>query len=213
MNNLASSEQITATWIVVILYMVVILYFVVRGAVRVKNISDYALGSITFSPLAVGLALAASMTSAATFIINPGFIALYGLSGVLSFGIAMPLAIFVSLTLMTKRFRRSGSHVKALTMAQWMGKMYNSNAYAIFFAFLSLLLITFIVLICVGLTQVLSSALNLEPVWVLLAIIVFVFGQRPQNGTSKIGCPPHSDTILHCIENNLHAFYLDSFHY
>tara|TARA_Y100001980_G_scaffold45944_1_gene27720 strand:- start:5384 stop:6898 length:1515 start_codon:yes stop_codon:yes gene_type:complete len=186
MNNLASSEQITATWIVVILYMVVILYFVVRGAVRVKNISDYALGSITFSPLAVGLALAASMTSAATFIINPGFIALYGLSGVLSFGIAMPLAIFVSLTLMTKRFRRSGSHVKALTMAQWMGKMYNSNAYAIFFAFLSLLLITFIVLICVGLTQVLSSALNLEPVWVLLAIIVFVFGYMMFGGANSM---------------------------
>ena len=186
MNSLASTEQITATWVVVILYMVVILFFVVRGALRVKSISDYALGSITFSPLAVGLALAASMTSAATFIINPGFIALYGLSGVLSFGIVMPLAIFVSLTLMTKRFRKSGSNVKALTMAQWMGKMYNSNAYAIFFAFLSLLLITFIVLICVGLTQVLSSALNLEPFWVLLGVVVFVFGYMMFGGANSM---------------------------
>ena len=186
MNSLASTEQITATWVVVILYMAVILFFVVRGALRVKSISDYALGSITFSPLAVGLALAASMTSAATFIINPGFIALYGLSGVLSFGIVMPLAIFVSLTLMTKRFRKSGTHVKALTMAQWMGKMYNSNAYAIFFAFLSLLLITFIVLICVGLTQVLSSALNLEPFWVLLGVVVFVFGYMMFGGANSM---------------------------
>lgn len=186
MNSLASTEQITATWVVVILYMVVILFFVVRGALRVKSISDYALGSITFSPLAVGLALAASMTSAATFIINPGFIALYGLSGVLSFGIVMPLAIFVSLILMTKRFRKSGSNVKALTMAQWMGKMYNSNAYAIFFAFLSLLLITFIVLICVGLTQVLSSALNLQPIWVLLGVVVFVFGYMMFGGANSM---------------------------
>ncbi len=186
MNSLASSDQIIATWIVVILYMAIILFFVIRGALRVKNISDYALGSITFSPLAVGLALAASMTSAATFIINPGFIALYGMSGVLSFGIVMPLAIFVSLTLMTKRFRKSGSHVKALTMAQWMGKMYNSNTYAIFFAFLSLLLITFIVLICVGLTQVLSSALSLEPVWVLVGIIVFVFGYMMFGGANSM---------------------------
>ena len=58
MNSLASSDQIIATWIVVILYMAIILFFVIRGALRVKNISDYALGSITFSPLAVGLALA-----------------------------------------------------------------------------------------------------------------------------------------------------------
>jgi len=73
-----------------------------------------------------------------------------------------------------------------LTMAQWMGKMYNSNAYAIFFAFLSLLLITFIVLICVGLTQVLSSALNLEPFWVLLGVVVFVFGYMMFGGANSM---------------------------
>ncbi len=186
MNSLASSDQILATWVVVILYMAVILFFVIRGALKVKSISDYALGNITFSPLAVGLALAASMTSAATFIINPGFIALYGLSGVLSFGIVMPIAIFVSLILMTKRFRSSGTNVKALTMAQWMGKMYNSERYALFFAFLSLLLITFIVLICVGLTQVLASSLNLDPVWVLAGVIIFVFGYMMFGGANSM---------------------------
>ena len=186
MNNLASSEQIFATWIVVILYMLVILFFVIRGALKIKSMSDYAIGSISFSPLAVGLALAASMTSAATFIINPGFIALYGLSGVLSFGIVMPLAIFCSLILLTKKFRKSGSHVKALTMAQWIGKMYQSQNYAIFFAFISLLLVTFIVLICVGLTQVLSSTLNVEPVIVLLSVIVFVFGYMMFGGANSM---------------------------
>jgi sodium/pantothenate symporter len=186
MNNLASSEQIFATWIVVILYMLVILFFVIRGALKVKSMSDYAIGSISFSPLAVGLALAASMTSAATFIINPGFIALYGLSGVLSFGVVMPLAIFCSLILLTKKFRKSGSHVKALTMAQWIGKMYQSQNYAIFFAFISLLLVTFIVLICVGLTQVLASTLNVEPVIVLLSVIVFVFGYMMFGGANSM---------------------------
>ncbi|VXD12438.1 sodium/pantothenate symporter [Marinoscillum sp. 108] len=186
MNNLASSEQIFATWIVVILYMLVILFFVIRGALKVKSMSDYAIGSISFSPLAVGLALAASMTSAATFIINPGFIALYGLSGVLSFGVVMPLAIFCSLILLTKKFRKSGSYVKALTMAQWIGKMYQSQNYAIFFAFISLLLVTFIVLICVGLTQVLASTLNVEPVIVLLSVIVFVFGYMMFGGANSM---------------------------
>lgn len=186
MNSLASQEQIIATWIVILLYMAVILFFVIRGALRIKNISDYALGNITFSPLAVGLALAASMTSAATFIINPGFIALYGLSGVLSFGIVMPLAIFVALILFTKSFRKFGSSIKALTMAQWMGKMYDSKNFALFFAFISLLLVTFIVLICVGLTQVISSSLNANPLWVLASIIVFIFGYMMFGGANSM---------------------------
>lgn len=186
MNNLASPEQITATWIVIICYMIAILFFVIRGALKIKSMSDYAVGNITFSPTAVGLALAASMTSAATFIINPGFIALYGLSGVLSFGIVMPLAIFGSLIVLTKGFRKYGANVNALTMAQWMGKMYNSKAYALFFAFVSLLLITFIVLICVGLTQVLANSLNADPVVVLACVILFVFGYMMFGGANSM---------------------------
>ncbi|ELR70540.1 Pantothenate:Na+ symporter [Fulvivirga imtechensis AK7] len=186
MNDLASNEQIIATWVLIIVYIAVVLLFVIRGARRTQNISDYALGTIGFSPVAVGLALAASMTSAATFIINPGFIALYGISGVISFAVVMPLAIYISLIVMTKGFRKYGATVKALTMAQWIGKMYNSQRYSIFFAFLSFLLITFIVLICVGLTQVLSSALNAEPVWVLAAVIAFVFGYMMFGGANSL---------------------------
>ncbi len=183
---MASEQQIGATWVLVILYMVVVLGFVVRGARKTKSINDYAIGNLGFSPIPVGLALAASMTSAATFIINPGFIALYGISGVISFGVVMPLAIYGSLIVITKGFRRYGSSVKALTMAQWMGKMYNSKAYALFFVVLSLLLITFIVLICVGLTQVLSNALNADPTWVLGTIIVFVFGYMMFGGANSM---------------------------
>jgi len=186
MNALASPEQVTATWLLVVAYMGVILFFVVRGAVKTKSMADYAVGTVHFSPVFVGLALAASMTSAATFIINPGFIALYGLGGVLSFAIVMPLAIFISLIILTRRFRKYGSTVKALTMAQWMAKRYNSPAYGLFFAFVSLLLITFIVLICVGLTQVLASALNAPPLWVLPAIIVFVFGYMMFGGANSM---------------------------
>lgn len=186
MESLATQEQITATWILVVAYMLLILFFVIRGALRIKNISDYAVGNITFSPITVGLALAASMTSAATFIINPGFIALYGLSGVSSFAIVMPLAIFVSLILLTKGFRKFGANVNALTIAQWMGKMYNSKSYALFFAVISLLLVTFIVLICVGLTQVLSNALAMDPIVILAGVIIFVFGYMMFGGANSM---------------------------
>jgi sodium/pantothenate symporter len=148
--------------------------------------NDYAVGNIAFSPIAVGLALAASMTSAATFIINPGFIALYGISGVLSYAIVMPVAAMISLVLLTKGFRKHGSNVKALTMAQWMGTRYNSKAYSLFFAFLSLLLITFVVLICVGLTKVLSKTLNVSELSVLIGIVAFIFGYMMFGGANSM---------------------------
>jgi sodium/pantothenate symporter len=158
----------------------------VRGAQRIRSISDYALGNVAFSPIAVGLALAASMTSAATFIINPGFIALYGISGVISMAIALPAAALVSLVVLTKGFRKMGTAVKAQTMAQWMGLIYKSRGYATFFAFLSLLLITFIVLICVGLTKVLASVLNLNELHVCVGIVVFVFGYMMFGGANSM---------------------------
>lgn len=172
--------------ILLVIYATVILFFVIRGNLKTKNIDDFAIGSSGFPAWAVGLSLAASMTSAATFIINPGFIALYGFSGLISFGIVMPVAIFASLIFFTKSFQKYGSTVKALTMAQWIGKRYDSKALTIFFAILSLLLITFIVLICVGLTQIISKSLNLEPFYVLLGLITFVFGYTMFGGANSM---------------------------
>ncbi|MBR9921508.1 MAG: sodium:solute symporter [Bacteroidetes bacterium] len=183
---MASSEYVLATSILVIAYMAVILFFVIRGAMRTRSMADYAVGNLSFSPLVVGLSLAASTTSAATFIINPGFIALYGLSGVLAFGLVMPVGVFISLIVLTKSFRKYGSSVKALTMAQWIGLRFGSKGYALFFAFLSLLLITFIVLICVGMTKVLSSALNVGEWWVLVGLVVFVFGYMMFGGANSM---------------------------
>ena len=186
MNSVASNQMITAGWAVVALYAAVILFFVVRGSRRNRSMADYALGNIAFSPVAVGLALAASMTSAATFIINPGFIALFGLSGVLSYGVVLPLAAVTSLVVLTKGFRKHGTSVKALSLSQWMGTRYDSPAFALFFAVLSLLLITFIVLIVVGLTKVLSATLALPEMGALLGLVIFVFGYMMFGGANSM---------------------------
>jgi len=178
--------MIAATWVLLGIYVTITLFFVVRGALKIQNISDYAVGNIAFSPIAVGLAMAASMTSAATFIINPGFIAFYGISAYFSYGVALPVASAVSLILLTKSFRKHGSNVKALTMAQWMGTRYKSNGYSLFFAFLSLLLITFIVLICVGLTKVLSKSLDISELYILIGIVVFIFGYMMFGGANSM---------------------------
>jgi sodium/pantothenate symporter len=175
-----------AGWILIAIFMAVTLFFVIRGALKIKNMSDYAVGNVSFSPVAVGLALAASMTSAATFVINPGFIALYGISGVISYAIVLPIAAVTSLVVLTKSFRKHGSSVKALSMAQWMGSRYKSPGYALFFAFLALLLITFIVLICVGLTKVISKTLDISELTALIAIVIFIFGYMMFGGANSM---------------------------
>ena len=180
------SGAVMAGWILIAAYAAVILVFVIRGARGNRDLSDYALGSFAFSPVAVGLALAASMTSAATFIINPGFIALYGVSGVISYALAIPLAALVSLVVLTKGFRRHGTSVKALTMAQWMGSRYGSRAFALFFAALSLLLVTFVVLIVVGLTKVISKTLDVSEIGALVGIVTFVFGYMMFGGANSM---------------------------
>jgi len=178
--------MITATWVLILIYMAVTVFLVIRGARSVKSMADYAVGSVVFSPVFVGLSLAASMTSAATFIINPGFIAYYGLSAVISYAVVLPAAAMVSLYFLTKGFRAHGQVTKALTIAQWMQTRYGSAVYGRFFAVLSLLLITFIVLIAVGLTVVLSKALALDPIWVLAGIVLFIFGYMMFGGANSM---------------------------
>ena len=176
----------TATWVLISVYVALILFFVIRGARRTRSMSDYAVGSFQFSPIAVGLSLAASMTSAATFVINPGFVTLYGISGVISFGLVLPAAAIVSLVVLTKGFRKHGNTVKAITISQWIGSRYGSRAYSLFFAVLSLLLITFVVLICVALTKTLAPALGVDQVYVLMGVIGLIFGYMMFGGANSL---------------------------
>jgi len=175
-----------AGWVLVLLYAAIVLGLVIRAARRTRSMDDYALGSVHFSPVAVGLSLAASMTSAATFIINPGFIALYGLTAVLSYAVFLPLAAMASLWFFSKGFRRHGDTVKALTLSQWMRTRYDSPFYGIFFAVLSLLLITFIVLITVGLVKVLSKTLDVSEFWTLIGIVAVIFSYMMFGGANSM---------------------------
>jgi len=176
MGGHASTQLVIAAWALIGAYAVLALVLVYRGSRRTRSMQDYALGSLAFSPVFVGLSLAASMTSAATFVINPGLIALYGVSGVISLAVILPLASLGSLVVLTKGFRAHGTKVKAATLSQWIGRRFGSRGFALYFAFLSLLLLTFVVLICVGLTKVLAWALDLDQLWVLLGVVIFVFG-------------------------------------
>lgn len=167
------------------IYVAVTIYFSIRGMKQTHTMKDYAIGK-GFSPWIVALSLAASITSAATFIINPGFVAYYGFSALLAMSIMLPLGLYISLVILSKSFRTMGLKSESLTLSQWIGKRFDSKAFALYMACISLLLITFIVLICVGLTKVLSNALSSSETWVLIAIVIFVFGYMMVGGANTM---------------------------
>lgn len=178
--------KIAASWVLVAAYAAAILALVVHGARRNKSVADYAVGSIAFSPLAVGLALAAATTSAATFIINPGLVAYFGVSALVGLCLVLPVTMAASLVVLTKGFRKYGGTVKALTLSQWVGERYGSRPFAIFFAALALLLVTFIVMILVGLTKVLAASLGVDEIVVLAALVAFSFGYMMFGGANSM---------------------------
>ncbi|MDF0708844.1 sodium:solute symporter family transporter [Flagellimonas okinawensis] len=171
---MSDSYQIT-TLVVLIGFMSILFYLVYKSRSSTDSLEVYAVGNKSFSSISVALSLAASITSAATFIINPGFIALYGLSAFIAFGVVMPFAIYAALIIFIKRFRKYGMNVKSISIADWVGKRYDSRFLKILFGLLSMLLITFIVLICVGMTKVVSKALNANELTILIIIVVIVF--------------------------------------
>lgn len=67
-----------------------------------------------------------------------------------------------------------------------MSLRYNSSALGVWFAVLAFLLLTFIVLICVGLTKVLSPALGVSELPVLTGLVIFVFGYMMFGGANTM---------------------------
>jgi len=171
-------------WVLLIAYAAVIVFLAWRNRQRSTDIESFSVGSRRVPPFFVGLSLAANMTSVATFVINPGLIHAYGWAGVVGYGIAAPLGIFIGLVVTSKRFRRVGDRFTVLTVPQWLGERYGDRRLTVFFAFASMLQITFLVLIVTALVLVLMSVLQIGMWPALLMVVIFTFGYILFGGAS-----------------------------
>ncbi len=171
-------------WIFFIAYALGIAWLGWRGKRAATSMASFSVGTRTVKPAFIGLSLAANLTSAATFVINPGLIYLYGWSGVLGYAVAAPLGIFLGLVVFSKSFRRVGDRFTVLTVPQWIGDRFGAPWLKVYFAVLSLLQVSFLVLIVVGLTLVLANILGI-PVNVALVVVVgFTFAYILLGGAS-----------------------------
>ncbi|MBR9974343.1 MAG: sodium:solute symporter family protein [Bacteroidetes bacterium] len=171
-------------WIAFSAYAVAIAGIALWSRSRARSMESFSVGTRTVSPFFVGLSLAANMTSAATFVINPGLMYLYGWAGVLGYAVATPLGIYIALIVFSKKFRSIGDRTRVITVPQWIGDRYGAPGLKVYFSLLSLLQVSFLVLIVVGLSVVLQGTLGIPIEVALLVIVGFTFAYILLGGAS-----------------------------
>lgn len=161
-------------WIAIGLYALGLLALALRGARKTDSVEGFAVGNRDIPPSLIGLSLIAQLTSVATFVINPGLVFHSGVAALMGFGLAAAAGITLGLVVFSARFRRVGSQTQALTLPQWIGKRYGSEALRGGFSLLSLGLVAYAVLIVVALSLVLSGLLGVPPQRLVVGILAFV---------------------------------------
>ncbi|MEL7249736.1 MAG: hypothetical protein AAFO03_15010 [Bacteroidota bacterium] len=164
----------TLAWILFSIYLLGTAYLGWLGHRKTDDFGSFAIGKGDLSPIQVGVTLAAATASAATFIINPGFVYVHGLAAFMHLGISVFLGILVMLWILSFRFRRIGADAGALTIPDWIGKRYQSSGFSLYFALINLLAVAFVVLLVGGISIVMQKLLGVNNVTALLITLVFV---------------------------------------
>jgi len=175
---------LTFAWTLFLVYLAGTAWLGWQGYRRTTGFSSFAVGNRAMNPVVVGVTLAASVSSASTFIINPGFVYVDGFSAFFHMSIAVAIGFFAMLLMLSFRFRRIGADSAALTIPDWIGKRYTSPGFALYFSVLNLLSFAFVVLLVGGISIVMQSLLGVSNEIALSITLVFVTGYVFIGGTN-----------------------------
>ncbi len=171
------------TTVLLVAYLGLLAWLGIAGMRKTTSLSSFAIGNRDMKPALVGVAMASSIASTATFVINPGFVYTDGLSAFLHYGVAAQAGVIVGLIAVSRGFRRFGDEIGALTIPDWIRQRYGSPSLGLYFAIINLLSIAFIVLILFGCALLLSELTGMSHVPSLIAVVVVVFGYVLLGGT------------------------------
>lgn len=165
------------------IYAALIYWLSYVGMRRTQSAEGFAIGNKDMSPYIVGITLAASISSTATFVINPGFVYVHGLSAYVHYAVAGALGILTAFLVLTRGFLRLGEAKSAVTIPQWIYHRYGHRGFSLFFALINLLSITFVVLILVGCSLLVTGLFPIDQKVALIAVLLFVFSYVLMGGT------------------------------
>ena len=153
------------------------------GMRKTQSIRSFAIGNGDMNPYLIGITMAASVASTATFVINPGFVYVHGVSAFVHYALAGGSGIIAALLVLTRRFRMLGDANGAITVPDWIYRRYQSRGLSIFFALINLLSLAFVVLILVGCSLLIAQLFPIPQQTALILIAVFVFSYVLMGGT------------------------------
>jgi Na+/proline symporter len=108
------------------IYLFFVIYVGFIGSKRIKELSDFSVAGEALGPIPVGLAFTATFFSAATFLGYVGYAYAWGQTALWIF-----VAIFggstLGLILIAKGVRERNVEIKALSLPDWLGTIYNSD--------------------------------------------------------------------------------------
>lgn len=165
------------------LYLGVVYWLSWVGMRKTTTLAGFSVGNKDMGPGLVGVVMASSIASTATFVINPGFVYTHGVSALLHYGVAAQAGVAFGLVVVCKGFLRVGEQHACLTIPDWIRARFGSPALALFFALINLLSITFVVLIMVGCAILVGQLCGLPYLWSLVAVLVVVFSYVLMGGT------------------------------
>ena len=93
-------------YLIVISYVVLVSLLSWIGMRRTRDITGFSIGNKDMSPYLIGVTLAASIASTATFVINPGFVYVHGLSAYLHYGLAGSAGTITAFLTLSRGFLR-----------------------------------------------------------------------------------------------------------
>lgn len=164
-------------------YVIATLWLSWIGMRKTQDIKGFSIGNKDMAAWVVGVTMAASISSTATFVINPGFVYVHGVSAFIHYAVAGTGGIMTAFLLLTRRFRKLGDEGGAITVPDWIYQRYQSRSLSVFFALINLLSITFVVLILVGCSLLLSELFPISQTWSLSLILLFVFSYILMGGS------------------------------
>ncbi len=164
-------------------YVILVYWLSWIGMRRTRDIRGFTIGNKDMNPYLVGITLAASISSTATFVINPGFVYVHGLSAYLHYGVAAVLGILCAFLVLTRGFLRLGEAGGAMTIPSWIHARYGSGGLRLFFALINLLSVTFVVLILVGCSLLVTGLFPVGQKTALVLVLLFVFSYVLMGGT------------------------------
>ncbi|MEN0063002.1 MAG: hypothetical protein AAGA48_12685 [Myxococcota bacterium] len=171
-------------WVLFLIYAVATAALALIAGRGTDSARGFAIGSGKMSPLVVGITLGATLASAATFVLYPGFVYADGLAALIGFSIPLISGLAIGLFVFAPRFQAIGAPADALTVPHWLGARYGDFGLRRLFALLQVLNVAYLVLIVVGCGYVVEASLGVSYPQAIVGITLFVFGYTALGGAT-----------------------------